>query len=196
VCSRPWRTACALPGHTRLSQACQLLCVPRVLRVLLCSLVGAREGNNVCLHARRHGGHFGPDMVTAVGLGRRHRPWHRGAQPRNTFAIADDGAACWVHCCSAMVTASAPAVSRSEHGLAACHESAVRSYPHQAGSNDLLVAQARLTGYLGFIGVSSWVARENLFALMVTSSCSTIVRSCLLPPCMCVNCWGACWRAS
>ena len=39
------------------------------------------------------------------------------------------------------------------------------------------MTQARLTGYLGFIGVSSWVARENLFALMVTSSCSTIVRS-------------------
>ena len=40
----------------------------------------------------------------------------------------------------------------------------------------MFVMQARLTGYLGFIGVSCWVTRENLFALMVTSSCSTIVR--------------------
>lgn len=40
--------------------------------------------------------------------------------------------------------------------------------------------QARLTGYVGFLAVSCWVTRENLFALMITSSCSTIVR--LHPP--------------
>ena len=126
--------------------------------------------------------------VTAATLGltwSRQWGWAAGiglgtvVRNPETLTIADEGAACWVHCCSAMVTASAPPVSQSEHGLAARHEFAVCSHPHQAGSSDLLVVQARLTGYLGFIGVSSWVARENLFALMVTSSCSTIVRSCL-----------------
>lgn len=37
-----------------------------------------------------------------------------------------------------------------------------------------LGAVARLTGYVGFLAVSCWVTRENLFALMITSSCSTI----------------------
>ena len=46
---------------------------------------------------------------------------------------------------------------------------------HSEQETRTLLLQARLAAYAAFLAISCWSTQENLFALLVTSSCSTIV---------------------